>query len=255
LLAAETGCAVVSDFRRADCAAGGQGAPLVPFTDYVLFRHPERDRAVVNIGGIANVTCLFAGAGTDQTRAFDTGPGNCISDHLMRTHDPYGPGVDVDGRLALRGRVSRPVFEAFRQHPYFEKLGPKSTDGPEMVRLFEDAVRGHGPHLSLEDQLATAAALTAHMIARSLSLFGGQFKDEMIVSGGGTRNAAIMQNLRVNVGRVMTTDELGVPSEAKEAVAFALLGAATLDRVPSNIPSATGASKAVVLGSITPRPD
>src|SRR2546423_4223568 len=108
LLAAEIGCAVVSDFRRADCAAGGQGAPLVPFADFVLFRSAEIDRIVVNIGGIANVTCLFRAAPTlDRVIAYDTGPGNCVSDHLMRRHDPDGPGYDVGGAVALRGRVSR----------------------------------------------------------------------------------------------------------------------------------------------------
>ncbi|HZN67636.1 MAG TPA: anhydro-N-acetylmuramic acid kinase [Tepidisphaeraceae bacterium] len=255
LVAARTGCAVVSDFRRADCAAGGQGAPLVPFADYIFFRHPERNRAVVNIGGIANMTCLYAGGTTGDIRAFDTGPGNCISDHLMRTHDPAGPGIDVGGRLASMGRASGPVFEVLLKHPYFEKVGPKSTDGPEMIRIFVDAVRTHDPRLPLEDQLATAAALTAWLIHLSLYNFGSEFDGEMILSGGGVRNEAVMRHLRRYVRRLLTTDELGVPSEAKEAIAFALLGAATLDGLPSNVPSATGASRAVVLGSITPKPD
>ena len=257
LIAARTSCAVVSDFRRADCAAGGQGAPLVPFADYVLFRHPQCHRLVVNIGGIANVTCLFAGAGTDRIIAFDTGPGNCISDNLMRKHDPAGPGVDTDGRLASRGRPSRAVHRAFLSHTYFAAPAPKSTDGPEMIAIFERVVREQAPGLSLEDQLATAATLTANLIALSLTAFGQEFTGEMIVSGGGIRNGAIMENLRGWIGadRLRLSDELGVPSDAKEAIAFALLGAATLDLCPSNIPSATGASKSVVLGSITPKPD
>ena len=257
LLAARVGCPVVSDFRRADCAAGGQGAPLVPFADYVLFRDPHVDRLVVNIGGIANVTCLFRGAGIDTVLAFDTGPGNCVSDYLMRRHDPDGPGVDVGGHLASQGRFVREVFEGVSRHPYFEKLGSKSTDGPQMIAIFEAAVREHAPDLPLADQLATAAAIAARHVARALSLFGGQFDGEIIVSGGGIRNRAIMDRLRGFVGGgvpVRTTDEVGVPSEAKEAIAFALLAAATLDGLPSNVPSATGARGAVVLGSITPRP-
>lgn len=254
LLAAEVDCPVVSDFRRADCAAGGQGAPLVPFADYILFHSNETDRAVVNIGGIANITCLFRGAGIDKVMAFDTGPGNCISDHLMRTHDPNGPGVDVDGQLAMQGKVSRALTDSFNGHEFFVKLGSKSTDGPEMIRRFEQSVREHASDLPLADQLATACHATAFQIRRALSLFGGQFHGELIVSGGGIRNRAIMHYLRFWVGNLRTTDEFGVPSEAKEALAFALLGAATLDGVPSNVPSATGARRAVVLGSITPRP-
>jgi anhydro-N-acetylmuramic acid kinase len=246
----------VSDFRRADCAAGGQGAPLVPFADYVLFRDPHVDRTVVNIGGIANVTCLFRGAGIEKVVAFDTGPGNCISDHLMRRHDPAGPGVDIDGHLASRGHISRLVFDAVRLHPYFEKLGSKSTDGPQMIAIFEQAVARWDPDASLEDQLATAAALVALQITRATALFGGQFLGELIVSGGGIRNHAIMDQLRgwePNT-RIRTTDEFGVPSETKEALAFALLAAATLDGLPSNVPSATSARRPAVLGSITPRP-
>ena len=256
LLAAEVGCPVVSDFRRADCAAGGQGAPLVPFADYVLFRDPHVDRAVVNIGGIANVTCLFRGAGIDKVIAFDTGPGNCISDHLIRRHDPGGPGFDGAGQLASQGRICGLVFDAVRSHPYFEKLGAKSTDGPQMIAIFEQAVREYQPELSLPDQLATAAALVAVQIVRAVALFGGQFHGELIVSGGGIRNRAIMDQLssRLPNTSIRTTDEFGLPSEAKEAVAFALLAAATLDGLPSNVPSATGARREVVLGSITPRP-
>ena len=257
LLAARVGCPVVSDFRRADCAAAGQGAPLVPFADYVLFRDSDVDRLVVNIGGIANVTCLFRGAGIDRVLAFDTGPGNCVSDHLMRRHDPDGPGFDVSGHLASRGSVVREVFEGVSRHPYFERLGSKSTDGPQMIEIFEAAVRDHAPTLPLADRLATAAAIAARHVARALFLFGGQFGGEIIVSGGGIRNQAIMDRLRYFVGGavpIRTTDEFGVPSEAKEALAFALLAAATLDDLPSNVPSATGARRAVVLGSITPRP-
>src|SRR6185312_1327983 len=121
LLAYETGCTVISDFRRADCAAGGQGAPLVPFGDYILFRDATIDRAIVNIGGIANVTCIPAGATLDQVTAFDTGPGNCISDYLMRQHDPDGPGIDINGNLALTGTVAQDLLAEVKNHPYFSR--------------------------------------------------------------------------------------------------------------------------------------
>jgi anhydro-N-acetylmuramic acid kinase len=252
LIAAETHCPVVSDFRRADCAAGGQGAPLVPFADYILFRHLTINRMLLNLGGIANVTCLFAGAPIDKVIAFDTGPGNCISDYLMRTHRCEGPGHDVDGALAARGRVIRPVDQAFSEHSWFIKLGPKSTDGPAMIRIFRDALKGYEEE-SLEDQLATACHVAVRQILHARSLFGGQLHGELIASGGGTRNQTIMRMLR-EWFTVRTTEEFGIPSEAKEAIAFALLAAATLDNSPSNLPSCTGAKQRAVLGSITPRP-
>lgn len=250
LLAARIGCSVVSDFRRADCAAAGQGAPLVPFGDYILFHHPARNRAVVNIGGIANITLLPAGAPLEKTLAFDTGPGNCISDHLVREHNPDGPGIDLDGRLASQGSVIQPLLERVRNHPCFAKTGPRSTDGPQMIELFLEARQQIGGANRLQDQLATACALTADLIRSSLQASGMQSPLDLIVAGGGTRNAAIMSRLE----GARTSEEFGIPSDAREAIAFALLGAATLDNVPSNVPSCTGAARPVVLGSITPRP-
>jgi anhydro-N-acetylmuramic acid kinase len=254
LLAAETGVRVVSDFRRADCAAGGQGAPLVPFADYILFRDKAVDRAVVNIGGIANVTLLPAAAALDQVRAYDTGPGNCISDYLMQTHFPGGAAFDNNGAMALRGNISAPVVEAMGQDPYFQKAPPKSTDGPEMIHAFNNAVAAAGASPGLEDLLATACYITAAEIHKSLSYFGETFSGEVFVSGGGTRNQRLMNELRAMVSNIRATDEFGVPSESREAIAFALLGAASLDGVPANVRSATGATRSVVLGSVTPRP-
>jgi anhydro-N-acetylmuramic acid kinase len=255
LIAAETGCAVVSDFRRADCAARGQGAPLVPFADFILFRDPTNPRVLLNIGGIANVTCLFAGAPLDRIWAFDTGPGNCISDYLVRSRNPNGPGCDVNGALAAKGRVDRPLFDALKAHPYFVKLGPKSTDAPQMIGIFLQALRDVA-EISLEDQLATACNFAAFQITRALSVFGGQFGGEIIVSGGGVKNLTMMGMLYDYVGEsnVKTIDDIGIPSQAKEAIAFALLAAATLDGLPSNVPSCTGAKRQVILGSITPKP-
>ena len=256
-LASETRCRVISDFRRADCAAGGQGAPLVPFADYILFRHPTISRAIVNIGGIANVTLIPASAGLDQLLAFDTGPGNCISDFVMRNHDPQGVGFDASGRLAAAGTVNAALLETVSRHPYFQLTGPKSTDGPEMVRIFTEAVRALGQQLRVEDVLATACALAASQIARAVTPPGGQAPGEVFASGGGTKNETLMRMLREQLPpqtALRGTGEIGVLSQAREAVAFALLGAATLDGIPANVRSCTGASRPVVLGCITPRP-
>ena len=260
LLAAEVGCPVVSDFRRADCAAGGQGAPLVPFADYLLFGHPTKNRLVVNIGGIANVTILEAGCPLDRVFAYDTGPGNCISDFLCRQINPDGPGFDADGQLAFHGKVIPSLAQAFRRDPYFElpltPRVPKSTDVPKMLNLFQSALNEvQGPVLP-HDALATACFVCASEIASAARHFGPGDPCELIVSGGGARNRRIMSFLEqaFQIPRVPTSDDFGVPSEAKEALAFALLGAATLDGVPSNIPSATGARRSVILGSVTPAP-
>ncbi len=252
LLAARTGCAVVSDFRRADCAAGGQGAPLVPFADYILFRDPTISRVLLNIGGIANLTFLPAGGTIDGLLAFDTGPGNCISDDLMRRHASEGPGVDIDGVRALAGKPASGVIRQIEADAYFRRPPPKSTDGPAMIGLFNQTI-GAG---SIDDALATACKLTARTIAAAIDQFLPHRPSEVVASGGGVHNAALMRFLAEELKGtpLRTIESLGVAPEAKEAVAFALLGAATLDGEPSNVPAATGASRRVVLGSITPRP-
>lgn len=253
LVAAEVGCPVISDFRRADCAAGGQGAPLVPFADYILFRHSTKNRVLLNIGGIANLTWLKAGGAIDDVVAFDTGPGNCVIDHVCRKEFPNGPGYDPDGQLSRGTPPSKEVMVALLQSPYFHKKPPKSTDGPAMVELFESQRELRNAHFFQRASGATLFAVSS--IQQQMMVHLGSKPDELIISGGGTKNSTMMHHMRVWMdGAMMTTDELGVPSQAKEAIAFALLGAATLDNVPSNVPSATGASRAVVLGSITPKP-
>jgi anhydro-N-acetylmuramic acid kinase len=250
LVAAEVGCPVVSDFRRADLAAGGQGAPLVPFADYILFRHPTKNRVLLNLGGIANITWLPAGGTPDQVIAFDTGPANCIVDDLMK------PGIDVDGKLSARGAIHKPLVRDVLKSPYFDRHPPKSADGPEMIGLFRGAWSRHPDLTLLTDELATACAITAESVAQAIVRWCPLPVDEVIASGGGTKNAAIMKLLGEQLGEVpiRTTADLGVPADAKEAIAFALLAAATLDGVPSNVPTATGAKRAIVLGSITPKP-
>ncbi len=251
LLAQRSGCRVISDFRRADCAAGGQGAPLVPFADYILFRDQKRSRVLLNLGGIANVTWLPAAASLDQLIAFDTGPANCLSDYLMRRYRPDGPGFDDGGALAGKGQPIEDLVRAVLADQYFSARPPKSTDGPAMIALFERAASAHAGGAGLADLLASANAVAATAVLRAIEGFDC---DQLIVSGGGTQNMTLMRLIAAGGKSISTTDEFGVPSAAKEALAFALLGAATLDGVPANVPSATGASRPVVLGSVTPRP-
>lgn len=237
-IAQNIGIDVISDFRRADLAAGGQGAPLVPFADWVLFRSQDRDRVILNLGGIANITILPRAGGLDEVRGFDTGPANCISDWLMRDHG----GLDMGGRLALSGTPDSQIVHRLMSDEYFARSGPKSTDGPEMIRIWKRCVHDH---LRLEDQLATAAKWVAESILQAI---GPSSNPELIVAGGGIRNTAIMQYLK----GAIPTDLVGVPSQARESIAFAILGCATLDRVCANLPAVTGAVRKVVLGAIYP---
>lgn len=253
LLAYRTNIAVVSDFRRADCAAGGQGAPLVPYADYILFRHATRNRILLNIGGIANLTAIPAGADSTQVTALDTGPGNCISDYLMRKY--FNADFDADGQSASRGTANDRLVRAVIEAPAWCESAFKTTDVPQMLQAWEQGVAACGGQSSPHDLLASACTLTVDTIACAIETTGMQ-EIELIASGGGTRNATMMHMLgeRLPDCQIIVSDQLGIPSEAKEAVAFALLGAATLDNQPGNVPSATGARRAVVLGSITPKP-
>lgn len=260
LVAAEVGCPVVSDFRRADCAAGGQGAPLVPFADYILFRHPTKNRVLLNIGGIANITWLKAGGSINDVIAFDTGPGNCISDYLCQKHDPAGPGYDAGGTFASRGKNHEPTVAAFSRTRFIGKRPPKSTDGPAMIAAFEESKRSGSFAGSLHDELATACHCCIAGISLSLGKDTKCYFDgaplEIHVSGGGVNNQYLMAQLTHELGGLPLEILPMEPqlSQAKEAIAFALLAAATLDGFPSNVPSVTGAKRSVVLGSITLKP-
>ncbi len=254
LLAERVHCTVVSDFRRADCAVGGQGAPLVPFADYVLFRNPGVNRVLLNIGGIANLTYLPAGGSMEDVIAFDTGPGNCISDFLCRQAEPTGKGIDEYGTKAGKGKASADLVAAVRSAEYFRKEPPKSTDVPTMVDLFQRARMTIGGAFWTDDLLASACFITAGTIIEAFNNFVGRTSAEWVVSGGGIHNRTIMSLLQRSVPKLMKAEDLGVNSAAKEALAFALLGAATLDGEPANLPSVTGAKRRVVLGAVTPKP-
>lgn len=237
-IAQQIGIDVISDFRRADLAVGGQGAPLVPFADWVLFRSDDRDRVILNLGGIANITILPRGSDLDHVQGFDTGPANCISDWLMKDRG----GLDEGGRIALSGKPDPHTLEQLMADAYFARPGPKSTDGPEMIGIWKRCVR---KQLGLEDKLATAAKWVATSIQHAIQPLSNP---ELIVAGGGIQNSAIMQHLK----GAIPAEFVGIPSQARESIAFAILGCATLDRVCANLPAVTGANRRVVLGAIYP---
>ena len=255
VIAARLGVPVVSDFRPADMAAGGKGAPLVPFLDYVLFRDRRVGRIVQNIGGIANLTAIPAGAKPEGVLAFDTGPGNMVIDQLMQ--GLFGKPYDRNGETARKGKILQPVLEHFLDGGYMRRKPPKTAGREEFGREYAQAFLRRCGRASKADVIATATALTAQSIARAIGKFvlpSGRYR-EYIVSGGGTRNGTLMRMLGEDVAalglKLRHSDEFGVPSQAKEAVAFALLAYQTWHRQPGNIPSATGAARPAVLGKIS----
>ena len=254
VLAARLQVPVGSDFRPADRAAGGQGAPLVPFLDYLLFRHSRRGRILQNIGGIGNLTAIPAGATPDEVIAFDTGPGNMVIDALAK--ELFGRPFDPGGELAARGVANRQVLATLLRAAFFRAAPPRTAGREQFGREFVSRFLRLCRRLSKLDMMATATALTAESIAASVRRVsqGVRFHD-FFVSGGGTRNRTLMSMLAERLAewqmRVSTTDEQGMPSEAKEAVAFAVLAYQTWHRQPSNIPSATGAARPAILGKIS----
>jgi len=253
VIAEMTGCVVVSDFRTRDVAAGGKGAPLAPFADFVMFRHPQKIRVMQNIGGIANLTVLPASF--DDVMAFDTGPGNGLIDEAMRLISGGKMDYDKDGAFAKSGKVDRALLEKLLALPYFAQSPPKTTGKEYFGREFVKRLAAENPRMRDEDLIATLTALTAESIARAYERFVfPKYKvEEVFVSGGGARNPVIMARLaeRLAPVAVKTTDDLGMPVDAKEAAAFAILANQTICGRPSNVPSATGASRAVILGKIT----
>ncbi|PYX31320.1 MAG: anhydro-N-acetylmuramic acid kinase [Acidobacteria bacterium] len=272
VIAARVGVPVVSDFRPADMAAGGKGAPLVPYLDYLLFGDPQVGRIVQNIGGIANLTAIPAGADASDVVAFDTGPGNMVIDAV--TEKLFGKPFDRSGKIAASGRVLEPVLQRLLRRPFFRKPPPKAAGREQFGREFVGEFLRNCRGARKQDVVATATALTAKSIADAVGRFllkgiatprrsaanarpGAAVPtfQEMIVSGGGVRNAALVKMLSNEVTplgvQIRFSDEFGLPSEAKEAVAFAVLAYETWHRRPANVPSATGAKRGAVLGKIS----
>jgi anhydro-N-acetylmuramic acid kinase len=285
MIAARVGVPVVSDFRPADMAAGGKGAPLVPFLDFMWFRDARVGRIVQNIGGIANLTAIPARACSEDVVAFDTGPGNMVIDAL--TQQLFGKAFDRDGEIAASGELIEPVLQRILRGAFFRAKPPKTAGREEFGREFVAEFRRSCRGARKQDMVATATALTARSIAEAVRRFvttgNSKVKDptpstslraglshksrqgwgtlksaafrEIILSGGGARNATLvgmLAELLAPVGIVVRfSDEFGLPSEAKEAVAFAVLAYETWNRRASNVPSATGAKRAAVLGKIS----
>ncbi len=256
LVAARVGVPVVSDFRPADMAAGGKGAPLVPFLDFLLYRDSRVGRIVQNIGGIANLTAIPANASATEVVAFDTGPGNMLIDAV--TERLFGKPYDRDGRIAASGAALDLVISDVMRGSFFRRKPPKTAGREEFGREFaQNFIRrcGRGDK---RDIVATATALTAKSVADALRRFviyrTGTYRD-FVVSGGGASNPTLMamlaNELRPLGLQIRTSDEFGLPSEAKEAAAFALLAFQTWNRKPSNVPSATGAKRPAILGKIS----
>lgn len=247
-------CPVVSDFRVRDMAAGGEGAPLVPYVDHLLFRSDTENIALQNIGGIGNVTYLPKGGSASDVIAFDTGPGNMIMDEAMNILTEGRFLFDNNGEMAAKGTINEDILKELMDHPYFTLPVPKSTGrelfGAAYTRKLVDKMLVKG--LSSEDILATVTMFTALTIVDQLGRFLPGGVDTLVVSGGGAYNATLLRFLKELGGFVVKTQEdLGFSSESKEAVAFALLANETLFGVPNNVPTATGAAKQVVLGKLT----
>lgn len=246
---------VVSDFRQRDMAAGGQGAPLIPYADWLLFRKLGRNVACLNIGGIANFTVVTPDF--QDVVAFDTGPGNMIIDGAVRLLSRGEFQMDEDGQAAAKGMVVDEFLEYLLSHPYFDKVPPKSTGREEFGTevYLRDALASRRDQ-AYEDLVATVTTAVARSIANAYNRFiQPEYEiDHMIVAGGGSRNKTLMALLRRMTGglKVFTSDQYGIPPGAREAIAFAILGNETVCGTPSNVPQATGASRPVVLGKITP---
>jgi anhydro-N-acetylmuramic acid kinase len=256
IIAARLGVPVVSDFRPADMAAGGKGAPLVPLLDYMLYRDARIGRIVQNIGGIANLTAIPAGASAQQIRAFDTGPGNMVIDAVMERL--YRKPFDRNGEVGRSGKVLEKLLAPLLRQRFFHKKPPKTAGREEFGREFSQAFLKRCGRAAKQDIVATATALTARSIAAAIRRFvlptHRSFR-ELVVSGGGAKNSTLLAMLANEVQpmgiSLRLSDEFGLPAAAKEAAAFALLAYETWHRRPSNVPSATGARHPAILGKIS----
>ncbi len=258
IIAQETGVTTVADFRTRDIAAGGEGAPLVPYADFILFGKDGIGRAVQNIGGIANVTFLPAGCSINEIIAFDNGPGNMIIDRFAEIITEGKLKYDKDGELASKGKLNQDLLERLCSHPYLSIPPPKSTGREDFGiqfsdNLYEELKRDNVDFL---DTITTVTVFTAKSISDSYRKYiQPSYKlSEVVMSGGGVYNPILLQFLKeylenINIRKV---EEFGIPSDAKEALAFAILANETICGNPGNVPSATGARERVVLGKIIP---
>jgi anhydro-N-acetylmuramic acid kinase len=237
-------------------AAGGEGAPLVPYADWLFFRSADEGRVILNVGGIANLTAIPAGARAEDVVAFDTGPGNMIMDGVV--HALSGAAYDADGERAARGSVNEELLRFGLADPFFEMAPPRSTGRERFGRKFVERwiAEGRGRGARDDDLVATAAALTAQSVADAVRRFVQAPMQALYVAGGGAHNAALLEQLseRLEPMTVDTTTELGMPVECREAAAFAVIAHETMAGRPSNLPQVTGGARAVALGNVSAEP-
>ncbi len=266
IIATRLGVPVVSHFRQADMAVGGQGAPLVPWTDWVLSKHTNRNRVIQNIGGIANLTWLPASGNLDNVVAFDTGPGNMVIDALVRHFSAGRQQFDKNGERAAKGTPNPVVLKELLNHPFLDRLPPKSCGREEFGETWVRSIltRHARRKMSADDWIATATRFTAMSLALAYGVFlTAKSKryppmNEIILCGGGAKNKTLVRELAQCVSfdghfartQIGTTNDYGVAIQAKEGLSFAMLAAACMDRVPANLPQVTGAKKRVVLGQV-----
>ncbi|WP_153463154.1 anhydro-N-acetylmuramic acid kinase [Sediminibacillus terrae] len=256
MLSEMTGITAVGDFRTADMSAGGQGAPLVSFVDYILFNNPDRSRAIQNIGGIGNVTYIPKNAKKDQIMSFDTGPGNMVIDEVVYRLTEGKQAYDKDGRIAYRGEANKKLLNKLMEHPYFAMKPPKTTGRELFGSSFVDTFMRDSADLSFEDRVATVTAWTAKTIAQSYSSFiesSCNSIDDVVIGGGGSYNPFLMEQLHRYLPNqtVYKHEDFQLSSDLKEAIAFAILGYHCLIGQSNQIPSATGADNPVIMGKIS----
>ncbi len=254
VIAERTGVMTVGDFRTRDMAAGGQGAPLVPYADDLLFRADPNGRILANIGGIANITVLPPAEINEQVLAFDTGPGNMLIDAFTTWATQGKQTYDKNGELAAKGKVDEKWLKELLDHDYYRLPAPKST-GRELFGLdYANILWNAKKELEPEDKIATITELTARTIAEECKRFVDSYNiKEIFISGGGWYNHTLRKGLLDNLPpsiKLGSTDELGIPADAKEAIVFALLGYQCINKRPNNLPSATGAHSPVIMGKI-----
>ncbi|MBC5625910.1 anhydro-N-acetylmuramic acid kinase [Clostridium sp. NSJ-49] len=256
VIAYETGIRVISNFRVMDMASGGEGAPLVPYSEYVIYGSNEENVALQNIGGIGNVTVIPKGGDIDRIFAFDTGPGNMIIDEVCSRL--FNLAYDADGKIAATGKIQTDMLEDLMSHPYISSIPPKTTGREDFGQQFVDKVLKKYSKRNSEDILSTVTMFTAKSIAENYKKFIlDKIKlNKVVIGGGGAHNKTLLAYLREELPNItiVTQDDIGFSSDAKEAVAFVILGNETLHSSFSNVPSATGAKEKVILGNITPSP-
>jgi len=254
VLVEETGVTTVSDFRPADMAAGGTGAPLIPLVDFLLFRDPRTGRVLLNLGGIANLTLLPPAGGISEVQAFDSGPGNMVIDALVRRLGADSRGFDADGRLALSGKPIPALLETLLADPYFDRKPPKSAGREQFGEAFVERMLAAAGSAATPDLVCTAAELTARSVSDAVLRHTDTSNrwDRLLVSGGGVHNAYLMGRLQELLPdmKVAPTDSLGIPADAKEAIGFAVLANETIELAAGNLPSATGARHPAILGKV-----